>query len=174
MVPPSHGVTDVQARAMEVEYDLTFVSFKVLSLFDPQAPHGRKLRAQHAGMMIAGKRDIMKEQLLKAHAWAVGLQETRLPTSAVLPDQHFLMLNSASTEAGTYGCSLWLNLHEPYAEVAGRKLYLDRSHVTVAGHSPRHLLVQVEAPRLSLTILVAHPAQWQRRYRGCFLLDGQS
>ncbi|CAE7403777.1 for [Symbiodinium sp. CCMP2592] len=107
-------------------------------------------------MMIAGKRDILKTQFLQRKVWAVGLQETRLPTTEAMPDRHFLMFNSAATQEGAYGCSLWLNQQVPYARVAEVDLYIERRHVTVVGQSARHLLVQIEAPRLNLTLLVAH------------------
>ncbi|CAE7245588.1 unnamed protein product [Symbiodinium sp. CCMP2592] len=154
IVPPERGVQQVKHREAEVSYDVTWVSFNVLSLFDAHVPHGRQLRAQHAGMMIAGKRDILTAQFLHRKVWAVGLQETRLPTTEDMPDRHFLMFNSAATQEGAYGCSLWLNLQVPYARVA--ELYIERRHVTVVGQSARHLLVQIEAPRLNLTLLVAH------------------
>ncbi|CAE7570642.1 unnamed protein product [Symbiodinium sp. CCMP2592] len=156
VVPPTRGVQQVEHRAADVQYDITWASFNVLSLFDAHVPHGRHLRAQHAGMMIAGKRDVLKAQFLKKGVWAVGLQETRLPRTEVMPDRHFLMLNSAATPEGAYGCSLWLNLQVPYARVAGVEYFVDSRHVSVVGQSARHLLVQVEAPRLRLTLLVAH------------------
>ena len=108
------------------------------------------------GLLVSGKKDLLRDQFLHHKVWAAGLQETRLPTGAVLPDKDFYILNSAATDAGSYGCSLWLNLSLPYAYDGPRPLRLERSHVVVTSLSPRHIQVQVDAPRLSLTILVAH------------------
>ena len=65
--------------------------------------------------MIAGKKDLLKTQFLAADLWLIGMQETRLPTSAVLPDRDFLMLNVAADDQGHHGCALWINLHHAFA-----------------------------------------------------------
>ncbi|CAE7288476.1 unnamed protein product, partial [Symbiodinium necroappetens] len=69
------------------------------------------LRGQpEVGLMIQGKRDLIKQQLIKQGIWLAGFQETRLPESGQLPDGDFFMLNSAATDSGSYGCALWINL----------------------------------------------------------------
>ena len=154
--PPTQGIKEVTEREAEVQLSLTFVTFNVLSLFAEDAPKGRPKRLASLGMMIAGKRDIMKQQFRKENVWAIGLQETRLPLNVVLPDPDFVMYNSAATAEGSYGCSLWVNLQQPYGHRANKPLFFRPDYAVVTDLSPRHLVVQVDAPHMRLTILVAH------------------
>ncbi|CAE7219920.1 Pol, partial [Symbiodinium sp. CCMP2456] len=153
---PTAGLQINRFSAAEVEFSCTFVSFNTLTLFDPAVPAGRRPRTEQQGLLISGKRDLLKSQFTKAKVWAAGLQETRLPSSEVLPDRDFLMLSAGASEQGHHGCSLWFNLALPYAHEGAKVHKLRREHVVVTGASPRHLQVQVCAPRLRLTILVAH------------------
>ncbi|CAE7629604.1 unnamed protein product [Symbiodinium sp. CCMP2456] len=156
VLAPTAGLRTSHYRATEVEYSFKALSFNALSLFDPAAPPGREARVKNQGLLIAGKRDLLKRQLLEQHIWAAGIQETRLPTSETLPDGDFLMLSTEASPQGHYGCALWLNLALPFASEKGLKHRVSRSQVTVTSVSPRHLQAQVSAPRLRLTILVAH------------------
>ncbi|CAE7234196.1 unnamed protein product, partial [Symbiodinium necroappetens] len=144
VTPPTAGLKEINLRAIQVYYDLTFVSLNVLSMFTSDAPKGRKNRVPQAGLLVSGKKDLLREQFLRHKVWVAGLQETRLPTGAVLPDKDFYILNSAATDAGSYGCSLWLSLSIPYAHDGSRPLRLERSHVVVTSLSPRHIQVQIE------------------------------
>ena len=156
VLPPTSGLRSLQFAGREVEYHLSLFSYNVQTLFDADAPAGRCKRLPQQGLLIAGKRDVIKRQLIAKGIWAAGLQETRLPSSEVLPDADFLMLSAAATAAGHYGCALWLSYHVPYAREGDKKHFLRKEHVTVTAKSPRHLLVQITAPRLNLTLLVAH------------------
>ena len=153
---PSFGVQQVHEPEVDQVFDFTVASYNVLTLFDPGTVKGRKTRAGAFGMQIAGKRALLKKQMLACGIWALGLQETRLPTDAVLPDSDLLMLNAAADGSGSYGCSLWLNLSQSFARVGGRQRFVSRDQVVVTGFSPRHLQVQICTPWCQLTILVAH------------------
>ena len=153
---PVAGLSTLSLQAARVEYSLSFVSYNVQTLFDPTAPAGKVKRSQGQGLFIAGKRDLLKKQFLDKDIWAVGLQETRLPNTEVLPDKYFIMLSAAANDAGQYGCSIWFNCHKPYASENGKRHYLRREHIVVTTTSPRCLQVQIDAPRLTLTIAVLH------------------
>ena len=100
---PQMGVQALRSRAAEVAVDLVVATYNVLTLFDPGTALGRKARAGAYGMQIAGKRSLLKKQMLEGGVWALGLQETRLPDSAILPDPDLLMLNAAADDGGSYG-----------------------------------------------------------------------
>ena len=153
---PSMGVRQCTQSAGDVRFLLRFATYNVLTLFDPATVHGRKARAAAFGMMISGKRDLLKSQMHAQGLWAMGLQETRLPESAVLPDGDFVMLCSGATPSGSYGCALWVNLRAAFAFVEGEPRYVSKDQLLVTGYSPRHILVQVDTPWLRLTVLVAH------------------
>ena len=125
-------------------------------MFDPGAPQGRKHRTELKGLKVMGKRQVVKQQLLSQHIWLAGFQETRLPTTGVLPDADFYMYNVAANDAGQGGCSVWINKACPYATDGGKELFVLPEHVTVASSSPRHIALRIEAPRLHLVVLVAH------------------
>ena len=154
--PPTLGVVAGVSREAEVTYDFTVVTYNVLTLFDPKAPQGRAARRHNVGLLISGKRDVLKRQLVGAAVWLVGMQETRLPDSATLADRDFWMLSAEATAAGHGGCALWINKHHVYAREAGREHRIQEEHITVTSFSPRHLQVQLVAPRLNLTVLVLH------------------
>ncbi|CAE7197699.1 unnamed protein product [Symbiodinium sp. CCMP2592] len=116
-LPPSQGTQIRDCPRAEVVFDITAVTYNVLTLFDPHVPHGRRKRAENVGMWVAGKRALMKKQFAAADMWLIGLQETRLPESAVLPDDEFLMLCAGADETGQHGCALWINLKHVYARV---------------------------------------------------------
>ncbi|CAE7380505.1 unnamed protein product, partial [Symbiodinium sp. CCMP2456] len=79
ILPPSEGISTVHRKASTTHFALNLATFNTLSLFDSDAPKGRKKRNGAYGMMIAGKRDILKRQFLTQRLWAIALQETRLP-----------------------------------------------------------------------------------------------
>ncbi|CAE7202128.1 unnamed protein product, partial [Symbiodinium sp. CCMP2456] len=98
----------------------------------------------------------IQELAVAEQIWLIGLQETRLPSSAQLADSDFMMLNAAADEAGCYGCALWINLQQGYATTADETYRVQPTQVVVVNSSPRHLQVHIEAPRLSMTVLVVH------------------
>ncbi|CAE7794316.1 unnamed protein product, partial [Symbiodinium sp. CCMP2456] len=80
VLAPTAGPRTSHYRATEVEYSFKALTFNALSLFDPAAPPGREARTKNQGLLISGKRDLLKRQLLELGVWAAGIQETRLPT----------------------------------------------------------------------------------------------
>ncbi|CAE7939157.1 Cacna1h, partial [Symbiodinium sp. KB8] len=153
---PTMGTSISYRTAKRLDFVLRVASYNVLTLFDPAAAKGRKARASSYGMMIAGKRDLIKRQMMSERIWALGLQETRLPESATLPDSDLLMLSSGATSHGHYGCSLWLNLKQAIAWQDGKPCYVSKEHVVVTSQTPRYLQTQIDTPWIRLTVAVAH------------------
>ena len=153
--PPEMGISQVRQPRQMQAYDLAFASYNVLTMFASDAPPGRKKRHADRGMLISGKRDLLKKQFLHLGLWAIGLQETRFTTDEVMPDSDFIMLCTAADDQGSYGCALWINLG--VSIVAGQPaVKVRRDQIVVTSFSPRHIQAQVDAGRLRLTILVAH------------------
>ena len=153
--PPCNGAGRVSAG--EVNLRLGFVSYNVLTLLDPVGACRPYPRAPACtGMRLMGKRDLLKRQFLEAGYHFVGLQETRLSETCVLPDADFLMFSAAATASGTLGVSLWIRKNLPFAVKDGRPLCIQMRHVTVVSTCPRHLLASVSAPHLDFHLLVAH------------------
>ncbi|CAE7354823.1 HERC4 [Symbiodinium microadriaticum] len=160
-VPPGLGLETCTHRNAQVSYTVTAATYNVLTLFDPGAAKGRAVRHTDPGLMVAGKRDLLKAQFLSAGLWLIGMQETRLPTSATLPDRDFLMLNVAADEQGHHGCALWINLHHVFARDGEKAHRVHRDQVVMTHYSPRHLQVHITTPPLNLTVLVLHAPKIQ-------------
>ena len=107
-------------------------------------------------MQMKGKRHLLIQQAENEGLNLIGLQETRIQNTAVLPDSRYIMLHAAANSAGHFGCALWLSKHIPYAVHEDHSYHFDERHCTVVALSCRHLLVNLEAPHLKCLILVAH------------------
>ena len=153
---PSIGQQAKTYRRAEVTYHIAVASYNVLTLFDPSAPKGRQARRGQTGLLTMGKRDVLKAQFLAKGLWLVGLQETRLPDTATLPDKDFWMFSSGATAQGQGGCSLWVSKRHPYAREKHGEHRIRAGEIVITSRSERHLQAHIEAPRLSLTVLVAH------------------
>ena len=152
---PAMGVQLPEPHKGSVRLHLRCMTYNVLTLLDKPVQAERQGLRQ-AGMRIKGKRHLLIRQCLEDGINIVGLQETRLQDTAVLPDAQYVMLHSAATEAGHLGCALWLCKTLPHATCDGKSLYFDAKQRTVTALSSRHLLVNVAAPHLHCLILVAH------------------
>ncbi|OLQ10148.1 LINE-1 retrotransposable element ORF2 protein [Symbiodinium microadriaticum] len=153
---PCMGQQAKTYRRAEVTYHIAAASYNVLTLFDPSAPKGRQARRGQTGLLTMGKRDVLKAQFLAKDLWLVGLQETRLPDTATLPDKDFWMYSSGATAQGHGGCSLWVSKRHPYATEKNGVHRISSGDIVITSRSERHLQAHIEAPRLSLTVLVAH------------------
>ena len=67
-----------------------------------------------------------------------------------------MRISSSAEPTGQLGVALWINRVQPYCRHGGRSFRLAQEHVHVVDASPRHLLVQLRAQFLELTLLVAH------------------
>ena len=150
---PTLGFVAPPSSADPVEVRAVVMSFNVLSLYDPK---GQGHAAAGQGMRVVAKREVIKRQLAHLEVLMLGLQETRLANTEILPDKHFTMLHSAAEPNGHHGVALWISKQVAYAAVRGKPLRVLPEHLTVTGRSPRHLLVQINAPFLTWTVLVAH------------------
>ncbi|CAE7233843.1 unnamed protein product [Symbiodinium necroappetens] len=153
LTDPGLGFVAPLSSSEPVPLCCTFMSYNVLSLYDPHYT-GKGQGGQ--GMRVVAKRDIIKQQLKQMGVLSLGLQETRLSSSEVLPDKDFIMLHSSSDPQGHHGVALWVAKQVSYAVVADKPRFLQQEHLTVTGLSPRHITVQVTAPFLNWTVLVAH------------------
>ena len=156
MHAPSMGYTPPIPSQEATSYLLKFMTCNVLTLLDPGRRVGPTPTEEGRGMAIVAKREVVKTQLLERGILFAGFQETRIRQTATLPDQHFVMLHSAANDKGHYGVALWANKQIPYATSSGKDLFLEARHCTVTAFAPRYMIVQVSAPLLCLTILVAH------------------
>ena len=152
-VGPTLGFVAPLSSADPVEVRAVVMSFNVLSLYDPK---GQGHTAAGQGMRVVAKREVIKRQLAHLGVLMLGLQETRLANTEILPDKHFTMLHSAAEPNGHHGVALWISKQVAYATVCGKPLRVLPEHLTVTGRSSRHLLVQINAPFLTWTVLVAH------------------
>ncbi|CAE7807482.1 unnamed protein product [Symbiodinium sp. CCMP2592] len=153
-VAPSMGTRLVQPPGKSVHYDITAISFNVLTLRDKTTVRG----TTHVpvGLRFMGRRALLQQELAPHRPLFVGFQETRLPESAMSPDQQYYILQASATAEGSGGCALWIARNVPYASVAGSPQYLQEQQFVVTGHSDRHLNVSIVAPHLSLFVVVAH------------------
>ena len=136
-----------------VRHEFTLVSFNVLTLLDPGAP-GKNARME--GLKVSAKRDVLKSQLAHMQVLLCGIQETRLIRTEMLPDADYWMLHSAAGPDGHHGVALWISKKVPYAQHGQRQWCFAKDHCTVVDFSARHLVVQLNAPLVNWTVLVAH------------------
>ncbi|CAE7293862.1 unnamed protein product [Symbiodinium sp. KB8] len=150
-VAPAMGLRTVQPPRANVVFHLVCVSFNVLTLRDkPVGQH------TEAGMRFPGRRAVLLQELAHHSPTFVGLQETRLPDTATLPDGDYFMFNAAATDRGQLGCALWVTRTRPYATSGTTKFYFQEHHFAVVGFSHRHISVAVDAPHLKILVMVAH------------------
>ncbi|CAE7717956.1 abcF4 [Symbiodinium sp. CCMP2592] len=155
-LPPTACHKGGPIRTAHVKFRFTAMTFNVLTMFDPTAPHGKDARTQNLGFLITGKKCLIKQQLSAHAVLLAGFQETRLPTTGVLPDEDFLILSAEADHRGHGGCALWINLRVPLATAAGTSHHVRRNQVTVTATSPRHLQALIETPHINLVVLVLH------------------
>ncbi|CAE7409934.1 unnamed protein product [Symbiodinium sp. CCMP2456] len=149
-----YGQREVRTEAGLVRVEIIAISYNALTLKDKR---GRgQPTAEAVGLRIAGRRAVLMRELEKYTPLLVGIQETRLPETAVLPDCHYIMLQAGATEQGVGGCALWIARHRPYGFHQGKPLFFREVHATVTGYSHRHLHVCLEAPFLRLFVSVLH------------------
>ena len=154
---PTAGLVPPAPPAAAVHLDIRFATYNVLTLLDVDGPTGPTgPSARPVGLRLVGKRRLLTQQCEDQGVHMLGLQETRLQETAILPDSSYILLHAAADEKGQYGCALWLSKRLPYARCGTTSYYFDTAHCTVAAFSPRHLLVCIDAPSLLCAVLVAH------------------
>ncbi|CAE7364014.1 unnamed protein product [Symbiodinium sp. CCMP2592] len=151
---PSMGIREIKSTGKEVLYDLTCVTFNVLTMRDHSARSATT--ALPVGLQFLGRRALLQQELAPHKPLFVGFQETRLPDSALAPDSQYFILQSSATAEGSGGCALWIAKQTPYARIQGQRFYFQEQHFVVSGHSDRHLTVSISAPHLRLLVIVAH------------------
>ena len=150
-VAPNMGLRKIQPPTSAVKYCLVCITFNVLTLRG--APNGSQVEA---GLRFLGRRAILMRELASHQPTFVGLQETRLPDTAQMPDKSYFIFNAAATDRGQLGCALWVSKDRPYAVAGSQKFFFCEQHFVVVGYSPRHIAVSVQAPHLRLLVLVVH------------------
>ena len=115
--PPTLGIRTLHRPQSQITFDFSCVTFNVLTLREgkPRKP------PCHAGMRVLGRKALLSRELGPHKPLLVGLQETRLPDTCVPPDADYYILQSAATDKGVGGCSLWLAKHIPYGTTGSTK-----------------------------------------------------
>ena len=108
------------------------------------------------GLAVVGKRALLKQQLLRQQLHVVALQETRTPGDCLQPDADFVMLHSSCAPQGCFGCAIWLSKTLPVVVAQEQVHYFTKDVCTVLVSEPRLLIVQVDLPGFSVTIVSAH------------------
>ena len=110
---------------------------------------------ESCGLLETGKIAVLQRDFANDNVDVVGMQECRLRTAAKVRGEHFLMVNSASSHRGQYGCALWLR--HSCTNVEGElhpRFALQDACVTF--EDPRLLIVAVSSPSVCFTCAVIH------------------
>ena len=161
--PPTQGLHHHAVAEGEVVFSLSLLTFNVLTLLDrrpagerPPLPGVDSVSDGNVGMRLQGRKDALTTMLHEHGPNIVGLQETRLPDTAIQPDSEYHIYTSQANARGGGGCALWLSKTRPYASRGATKLFFRPEHVTVLTCSPRHLTASVLTPELRIFVQVAH------------------
>ncbi|CAE7556418.1 unnamed protein product, partial [Symbiodinium sp. CCMP2456] len=154
--PPSMGKQCPPATEGRTDYRICVVTANVLTLLDPKpGPHPVNC-SEGQGLRVTAKREVLKRQFNDVRALLIGLQETRLREAALMPDGQYFMLHAPADDDGHHGVALWVSKEHPYAYHQGKPLFLQLQHMAVTVSESRLMVVQICAPKLSWTVVVAH------------------
>ncbi|CAE7883540.1 hypothetical protein AK812_SmicGene281 [Symbiodinium microadriaticum] len=151
---PSPGVVKYEHSSCVAEFGFLAFTYNVLTLRDPKTPTGPSTTS--AGMRVVGRKSILKSQLSELSPLFVGLQETRVPDTGMQPDPDFLIFQSACTPQGSLGVALWVSKQVAYCTANGVPYFVQSRHCNIYGTSPRHLVLDIDAPYLKLVVIVLH------------------
>ena len=98
------------------------------------------------GLSASARRLDLEAQFNASGYGIIGLQETRCRREGDRRGRHYYMIGTAASDIGQGGCELWITL----------KLKPGKSSITVTAQSHRWLAVNVELPKFSAAIVVAH------------------
>ena len=141
--PSSQATEDVCIK-------LSFASANVLTL------DSGNTRKQIQGLMQQGRIATLQAQFSKAAHHVVGVQECRTQGQYTRHSVSHLVYQSGASEDGARGCELWLNKSQPYAASRSQQFCFADNHVHIASYDDRHLMAIIQAPHLSLRVLVVH------------------
>ena len=141
---PSSQVTE------DVCIKLSFASANVLTL------DSGNTRKQIQGLMQQGRIATLQAQFSKAAHHVVGVQECRTQGQYTCHSVSHLVYQSGASEDGARGCELWLNKSQPQATSRPQQFCFADNHVHIASYDDRHLMAIIQAPHLSLRVLVVH------------------
>eukprot|EP00438_Fugacium_kawagutii_P030079 Skav224028 [mRNA] locus=scaffold3968:96931:102553:+ [translate_table: standard] len=123
---------------------LRFVTANVLTLYAPE---------QSAGAYVSARMEALMKAFDDAHCDVIGLQETRSRVHGLLDSDLYHVLSSPADEQGRGGLQLWirkrLRCQADLVDIASQDLHI--SH-----ESDGLMIVTVNAPKLSLHLIVAH------------------
>ena len=146
---PAKGKEDVsEQKQAQARIQLHLCSLNVLSL--------REFDDMPQGLSVVGKRTLLKQQFIPSQLHVIALQETRTQGDCIQPDSDFIMLHSSCDPHGCFGCALWLSKCLPVVKTETQTFGFTKECCTVLLSEPRLLIVQVDLPSLSLTIVSAH------------------
>ena len=105
---PAAGLVPATPTTSVVRVEITSMTYNVLTLLDGQ-PCQTGAAARPAGLRLVGKRHLITQQCEARGVHLLGMQETRLQDTAILPDPRYILLHAAADERGHFGCALWLS-----------------------------------------------------------------
>ena len=138
-----------------VEVSLKFASANVLTL------SSGTFKEQSQGLYQLGRIATLQSEFSQVGIHLIGLQECRTQGAQNRHSQTHLVYQSGATMQGTHGCELWVDRRRPYAKGPRQRYFFQDQHFHVASYDHRHLLVVVNAPFLSLRLLVVHAPHQQ-------------
>ena len=145
-----HHGRDVSAR---LSLQCSFASFNVTTL----RPTAGDDATSQAATRIQGVQSLLQQQFHARQLTFVGLQETRVPASALYDSGPYVVLSASADEMGQGGVSLWVNSSLPYAtDEQGQGLFFSRKNCVALHAEPRRLFVKVCAPGISALVCVWH------------------
>ena len=130
--PPAPGCVTTQPEP--VRLCLKMMSYNTLTLLDGETAR----TTASAGMKVYGRRDVIKQQLLRECVGLVGLQETRLHQSQIAPDLHSICCMHLPLRQAHMGLPCGLPRMYPLPSVPVRT-FMSRPRISQSLVSPRDI-----------------------------------
>ncbi|CAK0855883.1 unnamed protein product [Prorocentrum cordatum] len=151
----AHLSTPTKSTKTSTEIDVNIATYNIQSGREPG--HGARRRKEKIHKLRKTMLNLYMEDL-----HLIGIQEARAPwgvrsgndiTSTSAYAYHVI---SGGHDQYNLGCELHILTSKPYGKAGAKDLYFRPDQFTVIEHSPRHLVVRIEAPGFRHTVCVAH------------------
>ncbi|CAK0875669.1 unnamed protein product, partial [Prorocentrum cordatum] len=151
----AHLSTSAKSTKTSTDIDVNIATYNIQSGREPG--HGARRRKEKIHKLRKTMLNLYMEDL-----HLIGIQEARTPwgvrsgndiTSTSAYAYHVI---SGGHDQYNLGCELHILTSKPYGKAGAKDLYFRPDQFTVVEHSPRHLIVRIEAPGFRHTICVAH------------------
>ncbi|CAK0850222.1 unnamed protein product, partial [Prorocentrum cordatum] len=153
----AHLTTPAKSTKTSTEIDVNVATYNIQSGREPG--QGARRRKEKIHKLRKTMLNLYMEDL---HLIGIGIQEARTPwgvrsgndiTSTSAYAYHVI---SGGHDQYNLGCELHILTSKPYGKAGAKDLYFRPDQFTVIEHSPRHLVVRIEAPGFRHTVCVAH------------------